>query len=152
MSADKVFPNCTAPLAADRLRYADKAELNLTLIVPSHVCGKSTLLKLVVANLIEPSDGRILWWSGGFEVGTADRSLAFRFRIRPDAWARVRTNVRCARSPRGLPSAEPRTIAEALRARGLEGFARCLSAPASAAMKDAGVDRAQPRTAHPICG
>ena len=36
----------------------------LSLIGPSG-CGKSTLLSLV-ANLSEPSDGRLLWWRGGF--------------------------------------------------------------------------------------
>ncbi|MEA2956100.1 MAG: NitT/TauT family transport system ATP-binding protein, partial [Alphaproteobacteria bacterium] len=63
LSADKVFPNGTRALAPIDLTIA--AGEFLTLIGPSG-CGKSTLLKLI-ANLIEPSDGRILWWSGAFD-------------------------------------------------------------------------------------
>src|ERR1700704_5194991 len=76
LSADKVFPNGTRALAPIDLTIA--AGEFLTLIGPSG-CGKSTLLKLI-ANLIEPSDGRILWWSGAFDrVGSSGRSLAFVF-------------------------------------------------------------------------
>ena len=56
LSADKVFPNGTRALAPIDLTIV--AGEFLTLIGPSG-CGKSTLLKLI-ANLIEPSDGRIL--------------------------------------------------------------------------------------------
>ena len=66
----------------------------LTLIGPSG-CGKSTLLKLI-ANLIEPSDGRLLWWRGDFrQVGQEGRRFAFVFQeptLMP--WARVEANVR----------------------------------------------------------
>ena len=92
LSADKVFPNGTRALAPIDLTIA--AGEFLTLIGPSG-CGKSTLLKLI-ANLIEPSDGRILWWSGAFDrVGSSGRSLAFVFQdptLMP--WARVEANVR----------------------------------------------------------
>ena len=92
LSAEKVFPNGTRALRSDRpddcrrrVPHADR---------PSG-CGKSTLLKLI-ANLIEPSDGRILWWSGAFDkVGSSGRSLAFVFQdptLMP--WARVEANVR----------------------------------------------------------
>jgi len=73
LSADKVFPDGTRALAAIDLTIAGGEFL--TLIGPSG-CGKSTLLKLI-ANLIEPTDGRILWW-----------------------WARSRSSARAAdRSP-----------------------------------------------------
>src|SRR6267154_5715780 len=76
LSAEKVFANGTRGLAPIDLSIADGEFL--TLIGPSG-CGKSTLLKLV-ANLLEPSDGRILWWSGAFDkTGSSGRSLAFVF-------------------------------------------------------------------------
>jgi NitT/TauT family transport system ATP-binding protein len=123
LSADKVFPNGTRALAPIELKIPDGEFL--TLIGPSG-CGKSTLLKLI-ANLIEPSDGRILWWSGGFDkVGTIDRSLAFVFQdptLMP--WARVETNVRLPLDLAGVPKAESRgRVTEALARVGLEGFAR----------------------------
>ena len=80
LSADKVFPNGTRALAPIDLTIADGEFL--TLIGPSG-CGKSTLLKLI-ANLIEPSDGRILWWSGAFdEVGSAGGRWPSCSRTRP---------------------------------------------------------------------
>jgi NitT/TauT family transport system ATP-binding protein len=123
LSADKVFPNGTRALAPIELKIADGEFL--TLIGPSG-CGKSTLLKLI-ANLIEPSDGRILWWSGGFDkVGTADRSVAFVFQdptLMP--WARVETNVRLPLDLAGVSKSESRTrVQDALARVGLEGFAR----------------------------
>jgi NitT/TauT family transport system ATP-binding protein len=123
LSADKVFPNGTRALAPIDLTIADGEFL--TLIGPSG-CGKSTLLKLV-ANLIEPSDGRILWWSGPFDkVGTIGRSLAFVFQdptLMP--WARVEANVRLPLDLAGVARAAsgPR-VEEALARVGLEGFAR----------------------------
>src|SRR5437016_12035591 len=115
LSAEKLFPNGTRGLAPIDLSIADGEFL--TLIGPSG-CGKSTLLKLI-ANLIEPSDGRLLWWSGGFErVG---RSLAFVFQdptLMP--WARVEANVRLpldlARMPKALSGAR---VADALTRVGL---------------------------------
>src|ERR1700731_4439320 len=92
LSAEKVFTNGTRGLAPIDLPIADGEFL--TLIGPSG-CGKSTLLKLI-ANLIEPSDGRLLWWGGGFEqVGQDGRRFAFVFQeptLMP--WARVDANVR----------------------------------------------------------
>src|ERR1700691_1976980 len=92
LSAEKVFSNGTRGLAPIDLSIADGEFL--TLIGPSG-CGKSTLLKLM-ANLIEPSDGRLLWWRGGYrDVVSKGRQVAFVFQdptLRP--WARVETNVR----------------------------------------------------------
>src|SRR5258708_14690976 len=92
LSAEKVFANGTRALAPIDLSIADGEFL--TLIGPSG-CGKSTLLKLI-ANLIEPSDGRLLWWRGAFaQVGEEGRRLAFVFQeptLMP--WARVDANVR----------------------------------------------------------
>src|ERR1700675_3912355 len=92
LSAEKVFSNGTRGLAPIDLTIADGEFL--TLIGPSG-CGKSTLLKLI-ANLIEPSDGRLLWWRGDFsQVGQEGRRFAFVFQeptLMP--WARVDANVR----------------------------------------------------------
>jgi len=134
LSADKVFPNGTRALAPIDLKIAGSEFL--TLIGPSG-CGKSTLLKLV-ANLIEPSDGRILWWSGGFEkVGADGRSLAFVFQdptLMP--WARVDVNVRLPLDLGGMPKAASRTrVADALARVGLEGFARHYPRQLSGGMK-----------------
>jgi NitT/TauT family transport system ATP-binding protein len=123
LSADKIFPNGTHALAPIDLTIADREFL--TLIGPSG-CGKSTLLKLI-ANLIEPTDGRILWWSGPFEkVGTPGRSLGFVFQdptLMP--WARVEANVRLPLDLAGVARAASRPrVDEALARVGLEGFAR----------------------------
>src|SRR6202789_3445698 len=92
LSAEKVFSNGTRALAP--IDLAIPGGEFLTLIGPSG-CGKSTLLKLV-ASLIEPSDGRLLWWRGDFaHVGQEGRRLAFVFQeptLMP--WARVEANVR----------------------------------------------------------
>jgi NitT/TauT family transport system ATP-binding protein len=122
LSADKVFPNGTRALAPIDLTIA--AGEFLTLIGPSG-CGKSTLLKLI-ANLIEPSDGRILWWSGAFErVGSSGRSLAFVFQdptLMP--WARVEANVRLPLDLARMPKAESsKRVAEALSRVSLDGAA-----------------------------
>ena len=134
LSADKVFANGTRALAPIDLKIADGEFL--TLIGPSG-CGKSTLLKLV-ANLIEPSDGRILWWSGDFDKVAADgRSLAFVFQdptLMP--WARVDVNVRLPLDLGGMPKAASRTrVADALARVGLEGFARHYPRQLSGGMK-----------------
>ncbi|MDF2117445.1 ABC transporter ATP-binding protein [Roseiarcaceae bacterium H3SJ34-1] len=94
LSANKIFPNGTQALDAVDLNV-QQGEF-LSLIGPSG-CGKSTLLKMI-ANLIEPTDGRILWWNGGPErIGSAGSRLAFVFQdptLMP--WARVDANVRLA--------------------------------------------------------
>ena len=93
----------------------------VTLIGPSG-CGKSTLLKLI-ANLIEPSDGRL---RGGAATSTRSAGkasrLAFVFQdptLMP--WARVDANVRLPLDLAGLPTrseAAPR-VADALARVGL---------------------------------
>jgi NitT/TauT family transport system ATP-binding protein len=134
LSADKVFPNGTRALAPIDLTIAEGEFL--TLIGPSG-CGKSTLLKLI-ANLIEPSDGRILWWSGEFDrVGSSGRSLAFVFQdptLMP--WARVEMNVRLPLDLARVPAAESRQrVGQALSRVGLEGFARHYPRQLSGGMK-----------------
>jgi NitT/TauT family transport system ATP-binding protein len=134
LSAEKVFPNGTRALAPIDLTIGEGEFL--TLIGPSG-CGKSTLLKLI-ANLIEPTDGRILWWSGAFDkVGSGGRSLAFVFQdptLMP--WARVEANVRLpldlahiARTQSGPQ------VAEALKRVGLDGYARYYPRQLSGGMK-----------------
>jgi NitT/TauT family transport system ATP-binding protein len=92
LSAEKIFANGFRGLAPIELSIR-RGEF-VSLIGPSG-CGKSTLLKLI-ANLIEPSDGRLQWWRGDFsKVGQAGRQLAFVFQdptLMP--WARVENNVR----------------------------------------------------------
>jgi NitT/TauT family transport system ATP-binding protein len=134
LSADKVFPNGTRALAPIDLTIA--AGEFLTLIGPSG-CGKSTLLKLI-ANLLEPTDGRLLWWSGGFDkTGARGRSLAFVFQdptLMP--WARVETNVQLPLDLAGMAKAESRPrVAQALERVGLAGFARHYPRQLSGGMK-----------------
>jgi NitT/TauT family transport system ATP-binding protein len=92
LSVDKVFGNGTRALAPVSLTV-ERGEF-VSLIGPSG-CGKSTLLKLI-AKLIEPTDGKILWWRSDFsKVGQPGRRLAFVFQeptLMP--WARVERNVR----------------------------------------------------------
>ena len=144
LSAEKIFANGTRALAPIDLTIADGEFL--TLIGPSG-CGKSTLLKLI-ANLLEPSDGRILWWRGPFDkVGSAGRSLSFVFQdptLMP--WARVDANVRLPLDLAGKPKAESRQrVAEAHCPRRARRFRARLSAPVVRRHADARVDRAQPR-------
>jgi NitT/TauT family transport system ATP-binding protein len=134
LSAEKIFPNGTRALAPIDLTVG--AGEFLTLIGPSG-CGKSTLLKLI-ANLIEPTDGRILWWSGEFrKVETSGRSLAFVFQdptLMP--WARVEPNVRLPLDLAGVAKSESRErVREALARVGLEGFARHYPRQLSGGMK-----------------
>jgi len=134
LSAEKVFPNGTRALAPIDLTVG--AGEFLTLIGPSG-CGKSTLLKLI-ANLIEPTDGRILWWSGEFrKVESSGRSLAFVFQdptLMP--WARVESNVRLPLDLAGVPKSESRgRVHEALARVGLEGFSRHYPRQLSGGMK-----------------
>ena len=92
LSAEKVFGNGTRAL--DPVNLTVRQGEFITLLGPSG-CGKSTLLKMV-ANLLEPSEGRITWWRGGFgHVGDDGKKLVFVFQdptLMP--WARVRQNVR----------------------------------------------------------
>ena len=104
LSVDKVFANGVRGLAPIQLSI--RAGEFISLIGPSG-CGKSTLLKLI-AKLIEPSDGRMMWWRGGFDsVGSKGRRLAFVFQdptLMP--WSRVDTNVRLPLDLAGVPRAE----------------------------------------------
>jgi NitT/TauT family transport system ATP-binding protein len=122
-AVDKVFANGMRGLDPIDLRVMPGEFISL--IGPSG-CGKSTLLKLI-ANLIQPSSGRIRWWGGDFtHVGSAGRQLAFVFQdptLMP--WARVAANVRLPLELAGTPPDEiaPRVDA-ALAHVGLTKFAR----------------------------
>ena len=123
LSADKVFANGARGLAPLSLAVAEGEFLSL--IGPSG-CGKSTLL-LLMANLQQPTDGRVLWWRGGFDgVGREGRRLSFVFQdatLMP--WARVETNVRLPLDLAGVPrAAAAAKVAEALALVGLSGHAR----------------------------
>ena len=134
LSAEKVFSNGTRALAPIDLSIADGEFL--TLIGPSG-CGKSTLLKLI-ANLIEPSDGRLVWWRGDFSrVGQDGRRFAFVFQeptLMP--WARVDANVRLPLELADVAKAKaaPRA-AEAIERVGLSAFARHYPRQLSGGMK-----------------
>jgi NitT/TauT family transport system ATP-binding protein len=134
LSAEKVFANGTRALAPIDLSIADGEFL--TLIGPSG-CGKSTLLKLI-ANLIEPSDGRLLWWRGDFgQVGQEGRRFAFVFQeptLMP--WARVDANVRLPLELADVPNAKAApSVAEAIERVGLSAFARHFPRQLSGGMK-----------------
>ena len=134
LSAEKVFANGTRGLAPIDLTIADGEFL--TLIGPSG-CGKSTLLKLI-ANLIEPSDGRLLWWRGEFgQVGQDGRRFAFVFQeptLMP--WARVDANVRLPLELADVASAKMApAVAEAIERVGLSKFARHFPRQLSGGMK-----------------
>src|ERR1700730_2351433 len=134
LSAEKVFSNGTRGLAPIDLTIADGEFL--TLIGPSG-CGKSTLLKLI-ANLIEPSDGRLLWWRGdSAQVGQDGRRFAFVFQeptLMP--WARVDANVRLPLELAGVAKAKAAPIvAEAIERVGLSKFNRHFPRQLSGGMK-----------------
>jgi NitT/TauT family transport system ATP-binding protein len=113
LSAEKIFANGFRGLAPISLSI-QRGEF-VSLIGPSG-CGKSTLLKLI-ANLIDPTDGRLQWWRGDFsKVGQRGRQLAFVFQdptLMP--WARVENNVRLPLDFAGVDRASARTrVAAAL--------------------------------------
>jgi NitT/TauT family transport system ATP-binding protein len=123
LSAEKIYSDGTRALAPVDLAVRDGEFL--TLIGPSG-CGKSTVLKLM-ANLIEPSDGRVRWWRGGFDrIGSDGRRLAFVFQdptLMP--WARVDANVRLPLDLARVPAAQGQARASAALSHvGLDGFAR----------------------------
>jgi NitT/TauT family transport system ATP-binding protein len=123
LSAEKIYSDGTRALAPVDLAVRDGEFL--TLIGPSG-CGKSTVLKLM-ANLIEPSDGRVRWWRGGFDrIGSDGRRLAFVFQdptLMP--WARVDANVRLPLDLARVPTAQGQARASAALSHvGLDGFAR----------------------------
>jgi NitT/TauT family transport system substrate-binding protein len=134
LSAEKIFPNGTRALAPIALTVA-QGEF-VTLIGPSG-CGKSTLLKLM-ANLLEPSDGRLLWWRAGYgDVVSHGRQVAFVFQdptLMP--WARVAANVRLPLDLAGTPrAAADARVAAALARVGLTDFARHYPRQLSGGMK-----------------
>ena len=123
LSAEKSFADGTRALAPVDL-IVSTGEF-ITLIGPSG-CGKSTLLKLI-ASLLEPTDGRILWWRAGSEkLGSPGRRIAFVFQdptLMP--WARVEANVRLPLDLARVGKQESRPrVAQALARVGLQGFER----------------------------
>jgi NitT/TauT family transport system ATP-binding protein len=113
IAAEKVFANGFRGLSP--VDIAIRPGEFVSLIGPSG-CGKSTLLKLI-ANLIAPSQGRILWWHDDFSrVGQPGRRLAFVFQdptLMP--WARVEANVRLPLDFAKVPAHEAKSrVAAAL--------------------------------------
>jgi NitT/TauT family transport system ATP-binding protein len=123
LSADKVYADGTRALAPVDLAVLEGEFV--TLIGPSG-CGKSTLLKLI-ANLLEPTGGRIQWWRGSFDrLDALDRRIAFVFQdptLMP--WARVEANVRLPLDLAGIAKgvSGPR-VADALARVGMKDFAQ----------------------------
>jgi NitT/TauT family transport system ATP-binding protein len=97
----------------------------VTLLGPSG-CGKSTLLNMI-AKLVEPSAGKLLWWGSGHDhVGEPGRKLVMVFQdatLMP--WARVQANVRLPLDLAGIEkNTSDQRVAEALALVGLNGFER----------------------------
>ena len=142
LSAEKVFANGTRGLAPIDLSIADGEFL--TLIGPSG-CGKSTLLKLI-ANLLEPSDGRLLWWRGDLPTGRSGSGGAspscFRS-LRRCRGARVDANVRLPLelAERSKRQGRAPIVAEAIERVGLSAFARRFPASIVGRNENAGIDR-----------
>jgi NitT/TauT family transport system ATP-binding protein len=134
LSAEKIFSDGTRALAPITLTVA-QGEF-VALIGPSG-CGKSTLLKLM-SNLLEPSDGLLKWWRGGYdEVASQGRRVAFVFQdptLMP--WARVAANVRLPLDLAGVPrAAADARVAAALGRVGLGDFVRHFPRQLSGGMK-----------------
>jgi NitT/TauT family transport system ATP-binding protein len=134
LSAEKIFADGTRALAPIALTIAEGEFV--TLIGPSG-CGKTTLLKLM-SNLLEPSDGRLLWWRRGYdEVVSRGRQVAFVFQdptLMP--WARVAANVRLPLDLAGVPRAAANArVTAALAKVGLGDFARHYPRQLSGGMK-----------------
>jgi NitT/TauT family transport system ATP-binding protein len=97
----------------------------ITLLGPSG-CGKSTLLNMM-ANLLEPSAGQVLWWGAGHDhVGEPGRKVVMVFQdatLMP--WSRVQANVRLPLDLAGMDRAQADSrVAEALALVGLTGCER----------------------------
>ena len=123
LSADKVYANGTRALS--QVDLAIRPGEFVTLLGPSG-CGKSTLLKMI-ANLIAPTEGRLLWWGHGFDgVGEPGKNLVMVFQdatLMP--WSRVQNNVRLPLDLRGVDREKANArVAEALALVGLTGFER----------------------------
>jgi NitT/TauT family transport system ATP-binding protein len=93
-------------------------------------CGKSTLLR-IVAGLLAPTEGRVVWSDGRpCDIGFVFQDAT----LMP--WSRARENVALPLRLRGLPRAEREARAtEALRAVGLAGFERALPRELSGGMR-----------------
>ncbi|MDR4306003.1 ABC transporter ATP-binding protein [Chelatococcus sambhunathii] len=134
LGVDKVFADGTRGLTPIDLTVAQGEFVSL--IGPSG-CGKSTLLSLI-ANLIQPTDGRLLWWRGGFDkVGQPGRRLSIVFQdatLMP--WARVEGNVRLPLDLARMPKDEaaPR-VDEALALVGLSSHGRLYPRQLSGGMR-----------------
>jgi len=132
--ADKVYADGTRALA--RVDLSLGAGEFVSVVGPSG-CGKSTMLRLV-ARLLEPTQGRLVWWGGGFErVGEPGRRVAFVFQdptLMP--WASVRGNVRLPLDLAGIArgAAEAR-VSQALARVGLGRFAHALPRQLSGGMR-----------------
>ncbi|MDC7784141.1 ABC transporter ATP-binding protein [Rhodoplanes sp. TEM] len=121
LGADKVFSTGVRALTPIDLTV-NQGEF-VTLLGPSG-CGKSTLLKMV-ANLIEPTSGGLMWWGRDYgHVGEEGKKLVFVFQdptLMP--WSRVRGNVRLPLDLAGVPKAEGNArVDRALAMVGLEKF------------------------------
>jgi NitT/TauT family transport system ATP-binding protein len=134
LSAEKTFANGTRALAPIALTVR---EGEFVAVIGPSGCGKSTLLKLM-ANLVDPSDGRVLWWRRSYaELVSQGRQVAFVFQdptLMP--WGRVAANVRLPLDLAGTPKAVAQARVTAALARvGLTDFARHYPHQLSGGMK-----------------
>jgi NitT/TauT family transport system ATP-binding protein len=133
-SVEKVFSNDMRALAPVHITVRPGEFVSL--IGPSG-CGKSTLLKLI-ANLQDPTDGKILWWGGdNGQIGTPGHKLAFVFQdptLMP--WARVGSNVRLPLDLEGVKKTESNArVAAALATMNLSNFIRSYPRQLSGGMR-----------------
>ncbi|MFM9863108.1 MAG: ABC transporter ATP-binding protein [Micropepsaceae bacterium] len=122
----KTFPNGT--LALDRVSLAVAPGEFVSLVGPSG-CGKSTVLRLI-AGLIEPSAGKVLWTGAKPSVGFVFQDAA----LMP--WTSVANNIRL---PLDLTRADEavaeRRVADALELVGLAKFANAYPRELSGGMR-----------------
>lgn len=134
LSAEKVYKNGTRALLPVDLTI-QQGEF-VTLLGPSG-CGKSTLLKMI-ADLEEPSDGRLLLWRKPVsKLPQSKRTVSFVFQeasLMP--WHSVRKNVRLPLELEGVPTQEAdKRVEQALQLVGLDGFASALPKELSGGMQ-----------------
>ena len=122
LSAEKIFPDGTRALAPVALTIAQGEFVTL----------------IGLSNLLEPSDGRLLWWRAGYDdMVSRGRRVAFVFQdptLMP--WARVAPNVRLPLDLAGVPKGIANARATAALARvGLRDFAHHFPRQLSGGMK-----------------
>lgn len=120
-SISHTFSNRGSEVAAlDDVTFSAEPGDFICLVGPSG-CGKTTLLQ-ILAGLLKPSSGRVLFGDGGESVRPSTALVFQENGVFP--WMTVRDNVAFGLEMHGVPRAERESRANALlRDVGLEGFA-----------------------------